>query len=290
MIKKSNINIKKAVLFALLASISTSLTALFVKLAAPNTSIQTTVFFRFSISLVYLVIILMVKKYRGERIPYRTKHVWWHIFRALMAVTATMLFYYSLRYISLVDAVVLMRTNPFFVVILSLIFLGASSSKKHILAICFGFVGILLILEPGRELFQPASLMALLGGLVAAMSFMMLRANSKRDHPYTSMLYYFPLAFIITGLMSGFQWKTPDFKTLMFLVGVGVFGTLYQEFLIRASQYASAKIISSLMYVSIIFSGLFGILIWGDIPNLMDLVGIIFVCCGGLLTVLFNGV
>ncbi len=178
-------------------------------------------------------------------------------------------------------------TNALFIPILGIFIVKKITGGKHWLAVLLGFIGIAFVLKPGHELFNPASLIALSAGLTSAMSFIAIRAISRYDHPYTSMLYYFPLAFIASGIISIFHWQTPDLHTSLLLLCVGIFGTFYQEFLIRASRYVSSKIISSLMYTSVVFSGLFGLTFFGEIPDILSTIGIILVCASCLLTIKF---
>lgn len=280
-------NSKKAVVFTLLSAASMSIMALFVKLATPHTNNNMTVFFRFIISFLYIVIIMLVKKTQGQSLPYKTNHVCLHLLRAFFSVTAMMMFYYSLRYISLVDGSLLLMTNALFIPILAFLIFHSKTNWAHWLAVIIGFIGVILVLKPNASIFNPASLIALGAGLTSSFAIITIRILSKYDPPYTSMLYYFPLAFIISGIISIFHWQTPNLHTLILLLCVGVFGTVYQEFLIRALQYASSKIISSLLYISIVFSGFFGLVVWNEMPGLLSTIGIILVCLSGFLTVKF---
>lgn len=281
----SQINIKKAVVFALLSTMSLSIMALFVKLAAPYTNNNMTIFFRFAMSFIYIVIVLTIKKSQGCQLRYKTEHIWLHLIRSSMGVLSMMLFYYSLRYITLVDGSLLMMTNGLFIPILILIIYGKKTTLGHWIAVSIGFIGVLLVLQPGSTIFHPASFIALSSGLTSALAIISLRVINKYDPPHLALLYYFVAAFIISGIISIFNWKTPDTHTLILLLCIGIFGTLYQEFLVRATRYASSNVVSSLMYTNILFSGLFGIIIWNEIPGIISIIGIVLVCSGGLLTI-----
>ncbi|WP_108649482.1 DMT family transporter [Dongshaea marina] len=280
-------NLRKAVLFSLLSAASMSIMVLFVKLAAPHTNNNMTVFFRFAVSFAYILMVILFKKSQGMQFQFKTAHPWLHLFRAIASVSAMMLLYYSLKYISLVDGNLLVMTNALFVPIFAFILYRQRTNTAHWIAVILGFIGVVFVLKPDATLFHPASLIALGAGVMAAIAIMTIRAISQYDPPHTSMLYYFPLAFVISGSISIFDWETPDHHTLMLLLAVGVFGTLYQEFLIRASRYASSKLISSLLYTSIIFSGLFGAIFYKEIPDTLSLIGIVLVLAGSVLTMRF---
>ena len=283
-----HINLKKATLFSICAALSFSVMALFVKFAAPHTNNNMTIFFRFGVSFLYIAIILIFKTLlRNTKFPIKTKHFKLHLLRALVSMAAMLLFYYSIAYINLIDANLLVMTCPLFVPIFAVLFFHEKTNWKSILAIIIAFIGIAFVIKPGHELFDPASLIALSAGIAVAIVILIMRVLSIYDHPHTCMFYYFSLAFLISGIISIFHWVTPDLHTMILLLLVGVFGTSYQEFLIRASQHAQARIVSTLMYTSVIFSGFLGWQIWGEIPDILSWIGIILVCCGSILTIFF---
>ncbi|MGD9153218.1 MAG: DMT family transporter [Gammaproteobacteria bacterium] len=280
-------NIKKAALFSLCAALSLSIMATFVKFAAPHIHNNMIIFFRFMISFIYIFSIFLIKKIKKMHFPVKTQHFKLHILRAIASMMIMLLLYYSLAYIHLVDANLLFMTSPLFVPIFALLLFHEKTKKKNWLFIISAFIGVALIIKPGYELFNPASLIALSSGIIAGLTILIIRMLSTYDHPHTCMLYYFSLAFLFSGIISIFYWETPNLHILVLLLLIGIFGTSYQEFLIRASQYAHARIVSTLMYTSIIFSGLIGWQVWGEIPDLLSWIGIILVCTGSVLTILF---
>jgi drug/metabolite transporter (DMT)-like permease len=261
--------------------------SLFAKLAAPYTTNSMLVFARFSICLLYVLIILLIQKYRGYTISLISKNKWLHVLRATSSVAGMFALFYAVKYISLVDANLLFSTNPLFIPILGAIFLATKTDGKNWLAIIVGFIGVVLVLRPDQGILNPVALIALSGGLFAAISILGIHELGKFDHPYTIMFYYFVLSTIITGFMVIFSWKTPDLRTLCYLFGVGIAGALCQECSVRALVHAPAKIVAPLMYSSIIFSGLFDWIFWKHIPSLLSIFGIFIICIGGSLTIIF---
>jgi drug/metabolite transporter (DMT)-like permease len=151
-----------------------------------------------------------------------------------------------------------------------------------------GFIGIIFVLKPTSALFTPASAIGLFSGLCAAAGILGIRELSKSEHTYTIMFYYTSVALIISSVLVIFYWQKPDCYTLLLLLGVGVFGMLYQELLTRALAYAPAYIPSSLMYLSVVFSGIFGMLIWGHIPDAWSWLGIVLVCLGNIFVIVLR--
>jgi len=277
-------DIKKAAALTILGAIAMSVMALFVKLAAPHTSNSMTIFFRFGVSLIYVLFVLLFRCMRGHAFPKRSKNLKLQIFRAVAGMLGMLLFYYALAFIPLVDGNLLMMTNALFVPILAFAIFRYRTGLKSWSFIVLGFVGVVLVIKPGHELFNAASLLALASGFCAALSFLTLREVTKYDGPYTNMIYYFTLAFVMSGIVSIFHWHFPDKHTLCLLLLVGLFATIYQECLVRASFYAPARVISSFLYVSVVVSGILGWWVFNEIPGYLSWVGMILVFVSSVCT------
>lgn len=284
-IKKEHFHLKKSVILIFIASLSFSIMALLVKFAAKRTTIDIMITFRFTISFLYILVLLLIRKGLKKTISLKTGHIYMHISRAVVSLITMVLLYLSLRYIPIVDANLLFMTNALFVPIVGFLFLRHKIIYKHWLAIIIGFVGVAFILKPGYELFDPHSLLALFAGIGAAISLLLVRKLSKFDQHYVCMFYYFLIAFLISGIYAIFTWVIPDFTTFLFLVGIGVFGSFYQDLLIRASSYASAKITSSLLYATLVFSMVFDWWFFAHIPSFLTWIGIILVVFSSILTI-----
>jgi drug/metabolite transporter (DMT)-like permease len=283
--KKNHFHIQKAVIFSVGAAFSFSLMSFFVKLLSSYTNTSMIIFFRFGVSFLYVLVVLGIRNLQNRKISLKTNYLTLQIFRAIISLLAMFLFYFSLKYIPLVEGNLLIMTNSLFIPVLGFIFLKHKINKKHWGAVILGFIGVALILKPGHALFNPMSIFAFLAGLSIAVGLLSLRVLSKNDNPYTCMFYYFLIAFVLSAWMSLFYWKTPDGYTTLLLLAVGVFAVFYQEFLIRASSYAPAKITSALLYTSLVFSTLFGWFFFKNIPDLVSWSGIVIVCFSSILVI-----
>ncbi len=284
-IKAKPKNIQKAFFLMLGAVVSFSVMALFVKLAASQTTTTMTIFFRFSISCFYILSIFGIRAIKKQKLYLKTNHIYLHIIRAIVSMLAMLTFYYSLKYIPLVVGNLLILTSPLYIPILASVFLKSKTSKKHLIAILIGFVGVAIVLKPGFSFLHYKSLYALLSGFLVAITYMFVRKISKHDHHHTSMFYYFVFAFFLSSVLAVFTWQTPDLKTFLLLIGVGVFGTAYQEFLIRASIFASSKVTSSFMYLSLVFSTVFSYVIFNESLDMITIAGMILILIGSILTI-----
>lgn len=283
--KKRNEHLVHATILGISAALCYSVMTLLVKVVSPGTTESMTVFFRFTISLLWVMTVLGYKKIQGKHFQIKTKHFGLHITRALASFIAMFALYYSLKYVTLVKANALAMTYTLFIPVLGAIFLRTKTSLKNWLALVCGFIGIIFILKPFGGTFNPKALMALISGIAIAVSFLGVYELAKEDKPYTIMLYYFPLTFVISGIFTIFSWKTPDLKTLGYLLMIGIVGTAYQDILTRALVYAPPKTIAPLLYISMIFSTIFDWLFWHNIPHTLFWFGAILVVAGCILSI-----
>lgn len=280
-----NINLKKAVIFILFSAVSFSIMALFVKFAAKNTTVDKIIAFRFGISLIYALIVLGIRKILNRNVSLKTNNLPLQIIRSFFGMLGMFLLYTSLKYILIVNANLLSMTSALFIPIIGALFFRAKVGYKHWIAITIGFLGVALILNPGNDLFDIYSLLALFSGLVIAISYVLTRKLSLNDSHHVCMFYMFFITFIISGTYALLTWKTPDFHTFLLLIGVGVFGSFHQDFMIRASAFAPAKITSSLLYSTLIFSIGLEWIFFKNIPKFGAWIGIILVILSSVLTV-----
>lgn len=276
------VNNIKAILLSIFAALSVSLMSLCVKLVSPYTSTDFIVFSRFAISLIYIFAILSLKSKKKLTFFPKTKHFHVHLIRSFAAVFAMIALYASLKYIPLVNANLLFMTNALFTPIFARLVFRTKTSKKAWLSIAIAFIGVALVLKPHMDLFRSGSILALSAGILGAISLLAVRQGVKHDAPHTLMAYYFFIAFLISGCLLLLNWKTPNLYALLLILGVSVTGIFYQECLVRAAQYAPAKTISTLMYASIIFSGLFDWFFWKHALDLWSWLGIVLVILGNI--------
>jgi drug/metabolite transporter (DMT)-like permease len=277
---------KRAVVLGIAAAFCYSIMVFLVKLIAGHTTESMAVFIRCTVGLFWVISVLGYKRWRGKHFSLKTKRPGLHLLRAFSGFVTLLALYVALKYVPLVDANLLAMTYTLFIPLLSFMFLGTKTSTKNWLALGIGFVGITFILKP-CGVFDPMALLALVAGFASAVSFLGTHELAKEDGHYTIMLYYFPLSFIFSGIFSIFNWCTPDLNTMLVLIMIGVVGTAYQELLTRALLHVSPKIVSPLLYLSVIFSGFLGWIFWGYIPDLFFLLGMVLVILGCVFSIFY---
>jgi drug/metabolite transporter (DMT)-like permease len=276
-------NLKLGVLYGILSSFSFAIMSVFVKLIGKDLPVSMLLFFRFATSLILIIPWLFADPHFTFKIYQPSQYVI-RIFSALFALFCV---FYAIKFMPLVDTLLLNNTAPLFVPIIAFILTGARTPKKALWGIILGFIGVGIILNPSKEIFSsPVSLIALASGIFAALAIVQMRIISKSSAMNQMLFYYFFVSTIATGLVAIFQWQSPaNLYLWMLLLNIGIFGTLYQLFATLSYVTAPVRLMSPLFFLIVIFGGLFDWVLWNHLPSFLTILGAILVIVGAMITV-----
>lgn len=227
------------------------------------------VFFRFLFSLVSLIPFLM---WRGRHYFY-TQNPRLHVWRAVLGVGAIGAWAYSVSLMPLSENTVIMFAEPLFFMPLAVFLLREKVDMARWLATSLGFIGILIIIQPGTEAFRIVALIPVTSAILFALLDIVAKKMVSKEHTIT-MLFYFSLGTTLAGLIPlPFVWEAPHLGELglLFLMGIGA--NLIQVCLFCAFSATDASALMPFRYVEFIFSALLGFLLFHEIPTLTTLLG-----------------
>jgi len=280
-------NIKLAVFYAVIASFMNALTAALVKQAGPSLSTLVIIFARFSLGLVLLLIwLLWQKRGRLNAALFRTSNMKLHVLRAALGLSSFACFFYAIGHIPLVDAILLNVSNPLFVPFVVAIFLSIPFAHRLWPGIILGFMGVILVLEPGMEVFQINSLVGLASGILSAGAIVVTSRVNNTEPRYITLFYYYLFGSLILGMLLPFTDPALPAEMIGLLLLISLISVCYQALFITALQHAPARVVTPLFYLTIVFGGFFDWLGWGTIPPVHVCAGSLLVFTGATFTVL----
>lgn len=167
-----------------------------------------------------------------------------------------------------------------------MIWLGEKATRKIILAIFIGFMGICLILKPGLGILSSAALVGLISGVFAAMAMVTIRDLSKTE-PTRRIVFYFSITTTLISTIPMFwYWQTPDLKPLLAMGFAGLSATLGQLLLTHGYSLVPAAKISPYSYNTILFAATYGWIFWSETPDMLTLFGALLIICAGTISLL----
>lgn len=278
-------NTKQGALYGFIAALSFALMSVFVKKIGTHLPTSMLIFARFTISLILLLPWIALSK----NFSFKVQHPIRYVLRILASLLAIFFLFYALKFLPLVDALLLNNTAPLFVPLIAWLMLDIKTPHKALAGILLGFIGIGIILQPGQDIFSLAALLAVFSGVFAALAIVQMRLISKTSSILQILFYYFVISAFVSGIFTFAQWKTPtDINMWLLLFAIGIFGTLFQVFSTLSYAVAPVRLMSPLTFLNVVFGGIFDWLIWNNEPTLLTIVGALMVITGTIITIYFG--
>ncbi|MEK7340257.1 MAG: DMT family transporter [Candidatus Rhabdochlamydia sp.] len=280
----SNQHLKYGIGYILVAWFFITAMATLSRFASSHISLPVVIFFQNFIS--WITVLPWIFKHGWKAL--HTKHMGLIIVRSLAGLLSFSFLFLAVQRTSLVDAVLLNNAAPLLVPFVAWIWLKLPINHKLWPGIICGFLGILFILKPGKEIINPGALYGLAAAVTLSIVMIALRRLSHTDRNHTVLFYYFLFSSLLCLPLSIYWWTTPNFLEWMQIVCIGILSAAGQWCLVRAFHHAKPSLLGPFCYVAVIYSGFFEWALYGKIPDWMGWVGIFLVCLGGIWTIRFS--
>lgn len=200
------------------------------------------------------------------------------ILRAVFGTISVFCNYYAIDHLLLANSNSLSKLSPFFAILLSAIFLKEKVSRQQLLCIGIAFVGSLFLLLPALGTVGFSTLVGLMGGFAAGAVHVCLRSMKSRGTESAVIVLVFSVASTLIALVPTLIYYEPiNFYQLSCLLMAGATCAVAQFSLTGAYRYAAPKDISIYESTQIIFSALLGLILFGQIPSLTNLIAYVLI-------------
>lgn len=216
------------------------------------------------------------------RTTLRTANLKLQVVRSALLFTVTILYFTSLSVLGLAEAASLMQLSPLLIVAMAALVLAEKVGPRRWFGVALGLVGALVILKPGLGVFQPAALLTLAAALCLAAYQVATRMLGGQDSIWTTMLYTTGLGSIIATLGLPFFWETPPWEAVPAMVVIGVIGFVGHLALVWSLAQAPASVLAPFNYLGLVWAMVFGLAVFGEIPDLTTLAGAAIIVGAGL--------
>jgi len=231
---------------------------------------------------IVVMAMMILHQHRGLHVL-RTSFIRTHLMRSVLVVATTWTFFECLRYLELADAIAIAFAAPLFITAMSGPVLGEKVGWRRWTAVTIGFVGVVVALEPGRHGVSWGAFLALIAAITYAMGQLWLRPLAGREQGYNIIFYstLFSGLAVLGPAIAEWKWPINTFDWFLFLLQ-GSCSTLGQLFMVRAFRVGEASLLAPFEYTALIWAGLFGYILWGDIPTVQVLAGAAIIICASL--------
>ena len=254
-------------------------------------------------SLFALPLVVIIARFEGQLWPLKIGHWGLQITRAVAAFVSYTCYYLALASIGLAEVVAIAFSTPIFVTLLAILFLNERVGVFRVLAIFIGLAGVLVIVQPGMGVFQPAAVFALLAAVFYAISIMATRKLGRRTNG-TTMTVITVVTYIIGGGLIGvafalapmasphpsldflfrdWVWPAPEDWILLMIIGCTAAAGVFC--LAQAYRLAEASVVTPFEYTAMPWAVLWGWVFFSELPDAATWLGLTLIICAGLLIV-----
>jgi drug/metabolite transporter (DMT)-like permease len=265
----------------LVASALFATMGVFAKLGAQHFTAAELVFWRSALGLAGMWLLARVRGW-----PTRTPHVRRHFDRAASGVLSLGLYFWCISRLPLATAVTLNYTSPIFLALLAAWHRHERPSPVLMTAVGAGFAGLVLLLEPTLHADQWLDgLLGLASGALAALAYWNVKAlGAAGEPPWRVVLYFTAFSTVAAALWMAVTgvFHPPDAQTAWLLAGLALTATVAQNAMTRAYHGGATLVVGALSFVTVIFSTLLGLALWGEALPPHAWWGIAFIIVGGI--------
>jgi drug/metabolite transporter (DMT)-like permease len=214
---------------------------------------------------------------------YLTKRPGLHFLRCLFGLIALIAIFIALRNLPLATVVSISFAAPIFTTIFSIFFLSEKVGFYRWLAVSIGFIGIIVITEPGFGALNIYYIYPIIFCLGLSYVAIAIRQLSTTE-PVWLIALNFSIVITLASLFTiPFGWVIPSVQDLVLLCMIGFLGGFANLWLSQSFKLSEVSLVSPLKYLALLFGIIFGYLIWDEIPTIKTLLGALLVVASSLI-------
>jgi len=230
------------------------------------------------------VIALAARVAGGVRAAARTSQPGLQVLRALILVAEICVAIWGFTFLGLVESHAVFAAYPLLVAALSGPILGEQVGWRRWCAIAVGFVGVLIILQPGFGVFHPAAIIPLVSAVMFAIYALLTRYAARRDSTATSFFWTGTVGAIAVTAIGIWAWEPMSRVDTLWMGALCVSGVLGHWLLIRCYEAAEASAVQPFAYFHLVFASLLGLFVFGETLRSNVVIGAGIIVAAGLFT------
>ncbi|MDH3577130.1 MAG: DMT family transporter [Gammaproteobacteria bacterium] len=237
-------------------------------------------------SVIALAILLAIAPRVGGLHSLSTDKKAWHLLRTVLGMGAMFGFFYGLSVMPLVNALTLGYTAPLMMTALSAVFLGDRVGWRRWGAVTIGFIGVLIMLRPGKGEISFAAVAILVAAFCYACQAITARKLTATESTLSLSFYVIVGPMIVSmGILDSETWLRPDLTGWILFLGAGVCSVLAWIGLVNGYRAASPALLAPIEYLALVGGAIAGFLIWDEVPDIWVVVGALIIVASGLFVV-----
>ncbi|WP_090029404.1 DMT family transporter [Lutimaribacter saemankumensis] len=224
------------------------------------------------------------RKAGGVRAAAATRQPWLQSFRAVLLVAEICVAIWGFTILGLVESHAVFACYPLLIAALSGPVLGESVGWRRWTAIGVGFLGIVIILEPGFGVFQPAAIIPLVSALMFALYGLLTRYAARKDSAATSFFWTGTVGMVAMTAVGAWYWEPMTGGDWMWMGLLCLTGAGGHFLLIKTYEVAEASVVQPFAYFQLVFASVMGVILFDEVIRANVAVGASIIVAAGLFT------
>ena len=258
------VNRKKGIMFILMSAFFFSLMTVFVRLAGDVPTMQKA-FFR-NIVAAALAAVLLVRS--GNSFSVQRKNLPALFMRCSVGTIGILCNFWAVDHMRIADANILNKLSPFFAILMSVLILKEKPNRVELFSVLLAFIGAAFVAKPGAGIASFPALIAILGGFTAGTAYTYVRKLGLGGEKGPVIVFSFSMfstLVLLPNILLNYHPMTV--RQFLFLVLAGCSAAIAQLSVTAAYQNAPAKDISVFDYSQVVYAAIFGLLLFGELPD-----------------------
>ncbi len=205
-----------------------------------------------------------------------------HVMRAASQATSQTFLIIAFSLMPLASATAINFSAPLFTALIAILMLKERVGFARWGALIVGFLGVLIVTNPGAETFSVGAVFALMNAMIYGSVTAAVRGMTATESAETLLMYQLSLLTVFFTLLLPFGVRMPTWADAGLMVFNGVTNAIGQYWWTRALHLAPASAVTPFFYLSLVWAAVLGFVVWGDVPTIGLVVGSAVVVGSGL--------
>ncbi|MGY8905716.1 MAG: DMT family transporter [Pseudomonadales bacterium] len=155
-------------------------------------------------------------------------------------------------------------TVPLWVLIIASIFLSEAITRRKLVSVALGLIGVAVIVKPGVQIIDVGGLVMIIASLCFAVTFILSKSLLTTEHPLTVVFYMTLIQLPLGALMAGPDWAMPEPWMWPWVMAIALTGLSAHYCMVKAMQIAEVSVVISLDFLRLPIIAIIGMLLYGE--------------------------
>ncbi|MFP5508294.1 MAG: DMT family transporter [Paracoccaceae bacterium] len=230
------------------------------------------------------VMSIAARKAGGLRAAAKTSQPVLQAFRAVLLVTEICVMVLAFTLLGLIESHAVFTCYPLLIAALSGPVLGEKVGWRRWAAIGVGFIGVLIILQPGFGVFRIEAIVPLIAALMFALYGLLTRYAARKDSTATSFFWTGTVGSLAMTSVGIWFWEPMSATDWGWMGLLCITGALGHWLLIKCYEVAEASAVQPFAYLQLVFVSVLGIVIFSETIRTNVAIGAALIVAAGLFT------